>query len=739
MFREKKIWWVYIVFSLCLCLGVSTGLHAQQVQVTPIPGSLLVPNPSVSPQVAPAPGAFSSPLLPQQAVVAPPADMQGKPSEQPQALPAGPSSADKISEFEQFISGGTNIRQFGYDLFSSPPSTFAPAQEVPVGPDYVVGPGDEIRISLWGSVEGQWACVVDRSGVISLPRIGTVGVTGLTFQQLKETLRKEISKYYTGFQMNVSMGPLRSMRVYVVGNAHKPGSYTVSSLSTLVSALFASGGPAKTGSMRAIRVERGGKAVAQFDLYDLLLKGDKTGDIRLMPEDVVFIPPVGPLVGISGSVNTPAIYELKGEKKLTELIAMAGGLSTVAFKGRVQLQRIVDGRSQVIIDADLGAMLDKDLDIRSGDLFTVFQVVPDRKVVRLTGAVNRPGEYGLNPGMRVRDLVEMAGGLKHFAYSREAELTRVTVTPTGPKTEKVIINLEQALTGKEDQNLPLREDDYLFIRAVPEWDLYRTVQVTGEVRFPGTFTIAKGEMLSSLIERAGGYTDKAYLRGAVFVREQVRQLQQKGIEDMVSRMQRELMAESSADLSTSLSQEEITAKKGELEAKQRFIQALRDLKATGRMTIVLAHLRLLKNSEYDIELEDGDKLYIPTRSSVVNVMGSVMSMSSHIYQEKFSYKDYVAMSGGYTRYADKSSVYVLKVDGSARRLSHGLFDWSDSRSRWEVAGFGEKAKDIEPGDTIIVPEKLDRIAWMREVKDITQILMQTAVTAGVVIELLNND
>jgi len=706
------------ILAVMAVLMLFSGMaSAQQVQVTPIPGS----SPALTTQ-------SQQPLI------------QEKKAEQP-PVPQGPSSAETTSEFERFISetAGTDISQYGYDLFRSPPSTFAPVDEVPVGPDYVVGPGDEIRVSVWGSIEGQWTSVVDRSGTITLPKVGTIGVTGLSFEQLRRTLHDEIARYYTGFEMSVSMGPLRTMRVYVVGNAHRPGSYTVSSLSTLVSALFASGGPAKTGTMRGIRLQRGGAVVADFDLYDLLLRGDKTGDLRLLPEDVIFIPPVGPLVGISGSVNTPAIYEIKGERRLSELIAMAGGLSAVAFSGRVQMERIEGGRSRVILDADLSAVLDSDLEIRGGDLFRVFQVVQDRQLVRLTGAVNRPGEYGFNPGMRVSDLIAMAGGLRYYAYRADAELTRVTVTPAGPVTEKVRIDLDKALAGHEDQDIPLKGDDYLFVRAVPEWDLYRTVQVAGEVRFPGSFTITRGERLSSVIERAGGYTDRAYLRGAVFVREQVRALQQKGIEDMVSRMRRELLAEGSSQLSTSVSTEEIQARKAELEARQQFVQALTELKATGRMTIRLAHLRLLKGSEYDIELEDGDRLHIPTRTSVVNVMGSVMSLGSHVYQEKFSYKDYIAMSGGYTRYADTGSVYALKVDGSARRLSRGILDWNDPSSRWEIGAFSEDIPDIEPGDTIIVPEKLERIAWLREVKDITQILMQMAVTAGVVIEMMDED
>lgn len=646
------------------------------------------------------------------------------------------------SEFEQYVSGfvplavSTNIKQFGYDLFSQTTSIFASVDKVPVGPDYVIGPNDEIKISVWGNIEGQWNVTVDRDGAISLPKVGTLGVTGLTFKELKETLHKELSKYYTGFQMNVSMGALRTIRVYVVGNANRPGAYTLSSMATLVSALFEVGGPSKTGTMRDIRVERKGQTVAHFDIYDFLLKGDKTKDIRLMPEDVIYIPPVGSLVGIAGSVHTPAIYELRGEQKFSQLIEMAGGLSTVAFKGRVQIERIVDNRSQVVFESDLDTIRGSDLSVQAGDMVKIFQVVQDKKIVRLSGAVNRGGEFGFSPGMKVKDLIGMAGGLKYYAYDKEAELTRVAITNQGPKTQKIMIDLEKAIADDANSNLALEADDYLFIRSVPEWRLYRTVQVAGEVRFPGTYTIRKDEKLSALLERVGGYTDTAYLRGAVLTRIPVQELQQKGLEEMVVRLEQELLVQSSVQSSTAISAEEIQAKKLELESKQKFIEVLRKQKATGRLVIQLAHLRLLKGSEYDIELEDGDILYIPSMKSVVSVMGSVMSQGSFVYSGKYSYQDYIGMSGGYSRFADMGNVYVLKVDGSARKLSRSLFSWNETKSRWEVTAFGEKIKEIEPGDTIIVPQKLDRIAWLREVKDITQILMQLAVTAGVVIKVM---
>lgn len=759
MINNRHLWSVWLVLLVVLATpGIfASRVSAEQVQVMPISSAPNAPSQpsftsappsaptqlsgSATPNLPAQPGAQTPTPSPVniQSITPQPKDNQAQ--QPPQAPVPQPGAMEKSSEFEQYLAGiapamiSTSLKQFGYDLFSQPSSTFAAAEKVPVGPDYVIGPGDEIKISVWGSIEGQWTVTVERDGTVSLPKVGTIGVTGLTFHELKETLHKEISKYYTGFEMNVSLGALRTVRVYVVGNANRPGAYTLSSLATLVSALFEVGGPSKTGTMRDIRVERKGRTVAHFDVYEFLLKGDKTKDIRLMPEDVIFIPPVGPLVGIAGSVHNPAIYELRGEQKISQLIEMAGGLSTVAFKGRVQIERIVDNRARVVFESDLDAIRGSDLAVQAGDLVKIFAVVQDKKLVRLSGAVKRGGEFGYSPGMTVKDLIMMAGGLEYFAYNKEAELTRVSVTNQGPQTQKIMIDLQKALQGEADSNIALQADDYLFIRTVPEWRLYQTVAVTGEVKFPGTYSIRNGEKLSSLIERAGGYTDAAYLRGSVLVRESVRALQQKGLEEMAARLERELLVGTSVASSTSTSAEEIQAKKVEMEAQQKFIAAIRNQKATGRLVIQLAHLRLLKGSEYDIELEDGDSLYIPPMKSVVNVIGSVMSQGSFVYAEKLGYQDYVGMSGGYSRFADTDNVYVLKVDGSARKLSRGLFAWNDGKSRWEVSAFGEKIRDIEPGDTIIVPEKLDRIAWLREIKDITQILMQLAVTAGVVIEL----
>jgi protein involved in polysaccharide export with SLBB domain len=630
----------------------------------------------------------------------------------------------------------TDIKQFGYDLFARP-GAFAPSTNVPVGPDYVIGPGDEIRVTVWGKVEGAWNVVVDRNGSISLPKVGVIGVTGLTFNELRDQLHREFSRYYTGFQMNVSMGSLRTIRVYVVGNAASPGAYTLSSLSTLVNAFIQAGGPSKTGTMRDIQVKRkNGETVVHFDMYDFLLKGDKTQDVRLMPEDVIFIPPVGPLAGIAGNVKNPAIYELKGETRLLDLIGMTGGLTSVAFRGRVQVQRIADHQFRTLFEGDLMDLennRDKNFILHDGDLVKVFSILDTTNTVKLAGAVANAGEFGIVPGVtRVKDVISLAGGLLYYA-SNEAELTRVTVTSSGPVTEQSSIDIFKALEGDPQHNLPLEINDYLLVRSVPDWKLYRTVSVSGEIKFPGTYTIKKGEHLSSLLERVGGYTDDAYLRGAVFTRESVRDMQQKALTEMVMRLEREMIAAGSVQASTAVSAEALGAEKVEIEQKKKFIDSLRELKATGRMSIHLAHVRLLKNSEYDIELEEGDSLFIPMKSSVVNVNGAVMSRGSFVYTEKLDYKDYIAMAGGYSNYADEDNSYVLKVDGTARKLSRGFMGWSNSKSRWELSAFSGDIAEIEPGDTIVVPEELERIAWMREIKDITQILYQIATTAGVLI------
>lgn len=683
------------------------SVFAQQIQTLPIGPAMM--QPSIQTQTLQQP-------FPQQVQPAQIPDAQEvKPLPQP--------SVEKISEFEQYISEkpikiiSTDLKQFGYDLFRLSPSTFTPVEKVPVGPDYVIGPNDEIRITVWGKMEGNWSVTVDRDGNIGLPKVGILGVAGLSFKELKELMHKEFSKYYTGFEMNVSMGSLRTMRVYLVGNAERPGAYTISSLSTLVTALFESGGPGKVGTMRDIQVKRSGKTVVHFDMYEFLLKGDKNNDLRLMPEDVIFIPPVGVLAAIAGSVNKPAIYELKGETKISRLIEMAGGLSTVAFKGRVQIDRIVDNSKQTVFESNLDDVRDKEMMLQSGDLIKIYQVVEDKRIVRLSGAVQREGEYGFKPGMTVKDLISM-GSLKYYA-SDQAELARVKVSQAGPQTARLVIDLSKAMEGDPQHNLTLEMNDYVLVRTVPEWQLHKTVAISGEVKFPGTYTIKKGERLSSLIERAGGFTDKAYLQGAAFIRESVRDLQQKNMSDAIDRLEQQMLSQAAVSAQTALSPEEAVQQKAVAEQQKAMIAKMRAAKARGRMVIRLDEVERLKGSAYNIEMENGDALSIPERPNSIQVIGSVYNSTAFVYDLKATLSSYIDKAGGATRYAEEKDIFVLKSDGSAVARRQGGMFFMSSR--------------LEPGDTVVVPEQVERIAWMREVKDLTQILYQIAVTAGVLI------
>ena len=631
------------------------------------------------------------------------------------------SSAFKILGIKSPLFISTEIKQFGYNLFRQPPSTFVPVGNLPVGPDYVIGPEDEIRVTIWGKVEGGWNVTVDRDGKISLPKIGVLGVAGLTFKELKELLYKGFSKYYTGFEMNVSMGILRTIRVYIVGNAERPGAYTISSVSTLINALFESGGINKTGTMRDIQLKRNGKVIAHFDIYDLLLRGDKTKDVRLMPEDVIFIPPVAQLVGIAGNVKNPAIYELKGETRVIDLIQMAGGLTSIAFKGRVQVQRIEEHQFRTVFEGDLIDIEDneeKNFALKDGDVVKVFSVVEEKIIVNINGAIAKPGEYGVVPGVtKVKDVLSLAGGL-HYYTSNKAEITRVTVTQAGPETERLIVDLPKAMEGDPQHNIPLERNDYIFIHTIPEWQLYRIISIAGEVKFPGNYTVKKGERLSSLIERAGGFTDRAYIKGALFTRESVRILQQKSLDEAVDMLEQTILSQTASTIETAISGEAAEQKKAAIGQRRELLSKLRSAKAQGRLTIKIDAPEKLKGTGGDIELEDKDMLYIPSQPSSVMVMGAVYNQNSFLYDPKSDVTSYIKLAGGVTREADEKSIFILKVDGTA--ISKRQEGWGFMRAK------------LDPGDTIVVPHEYEKIAWMREIRDLTTILYQIAITTGVI-------
>lgn len=651
------------------------------------------------------------------------------------------------------------LKQFGYSFFYQPPASFLPVQNIPVGPDYIIGPGDSIKIIVWGSVQGEYNLTVNRNGQIDIPKLGVVHVSGLTFSQLRQVMDREFTRQYNNFQMNVTLDNLRTIQVFVVGQARFPGSYAISSLSTLVNALFASGGPSKSGSIRDIQVRRNGKVITRFDMYDFLLRGDKSKDIRLQPEDVIFIPPIGPIAAIgtpmtedpkekteksnpendaaAGSpVKVPGIYELRTEKTLTDLLKLAGGLGDTAFKGRMQVLRVKGRQEMVLFDDDLENVLARrDLQLVNGDFVKIFPVpsLVEEKVT-IAGAVKTPGEFGFRANLRVSDLVAYAGGLLMQANKGLAEITRVTITPQGPETTRLQIRLFAALNNSPQDNKLLRPYDYLFIHTIPDWDINKTVEIAGEVKSPGTYAIKKRETLSSVLARADGLTDSAYLLGTVLLRESTKQIQKQQLKAAIDRLEARALATTGQKAEAGIDSEE--AKRSEVVAKQQqmLIASLRKVEPLGRVVIRLNDPERLRGTPDDIVLEPGDKLMIPGAPGTVNVVGAVFAPTAVVYTPYMTVKDYLTMAGGSTEIADEKEIYVIKVNGGA--VSRKGFSWLGAG--WDGTKYayhpgGLKSLTLDPGDTIVVPERLERIAWLKDIKDLATIIGNIALTAGVVL------
>lgn len=352
--------------------------------------------------------------------------------------PATPARPRTLTEFQMLVAGsiGRIVPVYGADLFANVPDTFAPVQRLPVSPDYTLGPGDELLIRTWGQVTQNLHLTVDRSGSVYIPQVGEFRVAGLQFRQLQGFLKARFDRVYRNYDLNVNLGQLRSIQVFVTGEARRPGSYTISSLSTLVNAVFACGGPGPQGSLRHIRLTRNGTMVADFDLYDLLLRGDKSKDVNLQTGDVIYFPAVGPEVAVVGSVRVPAIYELRGQESIAAAIALAGGISSVASTSSLEIERTekqTDGRgSRVAVDVEMD---DQSLaaPLRNADIVRVRAEAPRfDKTVTLRGNVVTPGRFAWHEGMRVSDLIPNKESLLTKDYWLRREQLGLPVTDFQP-------------------------------------------------------------------------------------------------------------------------------------------------------------------------------------------------------------------------------------------------------------------------------------------------------------------
>jgi protein involved in polysaccharide export with SLBB domain len=546
--------------------------------------------------------------------------------------------APKSSAIERLLSAELSgmvpnkLVQFGYDVFQKPASTFAPVTNVPVGPDYIIGPGDAFTITLWGRTNAQYTVEVNRNGGIVLPEVGVLNVTGMTFAVMQDYLQDQLARKQTDFKMAITMGRLRTIKVFVVGEARTPGSYTVSSLSTVINALFAAGGPSKNGSLRDIRLSRSNQQPRQIDLYKFLLGGDKNDDIRLQDGDTIFIPIIGPVVGVAGNVKRPAIYEMAKPTPLREVLDFAGGVNYAGWLRQVQISRVENHQRRIVVDfnvAEPGSVADQsaaDTIIQDGDVIKVFGVSlleQGKRSASISGEVYRPGEYRFAPGMKLSELLDAAGGPRKNAYLKNAELTRRYVDQTGMQTEKIGIDLEKVFANDSAQDIELRDYDHLIVRLIPQLEFDRVAIIAGEVRFPGVYPINKGDTLSSLIERAGGFTDRAYLRGAVFTRESAKVIQKQRMDELINKIEETTLTSAGREIGGAIDVESAQIQAEGLNAKKELLAKLRTAKIDGRVVVKLSPLEQFKGCRYDVEMEKGDRLFVPETPGVINVVGEV--------------------------------------------------------------------------------------------------------------------
>ena len=764
-----------------------------------------------------------------------------KTAEEPASKPVAPSPGE--SRVEKFFSGSLqqtltaprtpveigqkSLTQFGYRFFARG-NAFTPNQSALVGPDYILGPGDGLDIDVWGNIEGNYQVTLDRNGEITLPKVGVINLWGQTFAQAKGTIRKQISKYFSHFELNVTMGSLRSIHVFLVGEVQAPGTYQVSSVSTVLTALSAAGGPDKAGTLRNVELLRNGKLVTTIDFYDFFLRGDKSHDVRLQSGDTIFVPEAGPLVGVAGNVRRPAIYELKGDETVKDALALAGGIIPTAYLQKVQMQRVQAHQEQTVLDLNLtpsekGVSGGLAMKVQDRDLIKVLPIGRTGKYVTLKGYVARPGDYQLTKGMRVtdllpadnllpeyfpgvaqivrkrppeynpeimtinlekalqgdlsqnillkeydevkifsrrqmeelpqvqvtgavlspgafrlydkmtvKDLIAAAGNLKRSAYLPEAEIMRFT--PKGDKTvtKRLVFNLKKALAGDPKANIVLQPEDHLFVRSIPDYAERETVTLKGEVLFPGTYAIAKGESLSSVLKRAGGFTSHAYLRGATFSREAVKATQQKRIDKLIQEQEQQMLQLSTQMAQGALSSADVQASQALLETRKQMLQKLRQLPVTGRMVIHLVSLHKFTGSPSDIQLVGGDTLTVPDNPRSVNVLGQVYNPTALTFRPGFSVAQYLDEVGGPTRDADTSEMFIVRADGTVySRNQAGMgMKWDGQNHRWIIGGFNTAV--LYPGDSILVPEKVETSAVLKNTKDISQIIYQMALGAAAV-------
>ena len=765
-----------------LAVSLSVSLQAQTAATATGFGSSFSAN-------APTAGAVTAPASPmstlgpagnlqqtnqqanQQQGTAPEAVKLGADAIGPDAARARPPARIAVpSQFQRFVqeSTGRLLPMYGRDLFEAS-QAYAVDSALPAPDNYLLGPGDEVQLKVWGPVDFNTSLTIDRNGQVNLPKVGVVTLAGVAVRDLDKTLQGHLGKVFSNFSASATLGRLRGIQVYVVGQALQPGTFHLSSLSTLVNALFASGGPNANGSMRNIQLKRGGKTVTTLDLYDFIARGDKTRDLPLMSGDVIVISPVGPRVAVTGALDNAAIYELKDGTSVTsvaDILSLSGGVSALASTRKALIERIAPEKNppRQVQDLALDAEGLKQ-PLRDGDVLTLLGISPAfANAVTLQGTVAAPLRYRWFEGMKILDLIPERDALITSDYYKRKNLLvqnddvakeaggNVTNRVRGIadqinweyavierldrsklSTELIPFNLGKAVLQRDPaHNLTLQAGDVITILSqkdlrLPQERQTRLVRVEGEVGAPGVYQAAAGETLPQLLKRIGGLTSQAYVFGAEFTRESVRTRQQENLDTLTRRLEAQSQAQAGSLLATrgaDAAQAQLLQQQQQAQLKSQ-IERLKSLKSNGRMALELDPQGQTLATLPALPLEDGDRILIPATPGFVSAFGSVNNENVFIYKSGKTVGD-ILKSAGLTEDSEPNQAFVLRADGSiiAKRDSGGLF------------GAGFESLQVMPGDTVVVPAMIDRESRynfiIRAAKDWTSILANFGLGAAAI-------
>lgn len=769
-------------------------------------------------------------------------------------------SESLFNDNEQINEDEDELQRYGMQLFDQNVSTFAPTDNAQVPSDYRLGIGDELVVQYIGKESDELILEVNRDGQIQLPRLGHLSIAGMLFTEASSLIKDRVSNGLIGVNAVVSMGRLRVINVFMAGEVKVPGAYSVSALTTISQALFQAGGISDIGTLRDVQVKRQGKVVASFDVYDLLLSGNSTNDVRLRSGDVVFVPTYTALVEVSGEVKRPMLYELTSTETITHALSMAGGLNSNALNSTIILTKrsedndlpevknisllnndesnvvlsdgdkivaqslsnaltnsvsiegavirsgdfgwydgirvsdlITDIRRDLdttadleysiivreknarldieivqfsLIDALLNSGTDLDPLLNMNDKIMVFDDVSttafdqekkeeqasepmsdvglkkdnesqkiDAKNTReillvpiidklksqaregspvqlasISGAVKSPGQYPINTNFTANDLVKAAGGFKDSAFLRSVELRRITETDSGA----INASYQQYNLSAPDtlSDLTILSRDNLNVRENADWSPEDTIEITGEVKFPGTYLISEGETLRDVLLRAGGLDDNAFADAAVFTRETIAELEAQRAKEFAQTVRRDYASSVLTEEENSTTFEEVYA----------ITQQLEEFKGQGRLLIDL-NSAIAGEVDANITLVDGDKLHVPKRSSTVTIVGEVRRQGSHSFQQALDLDDYITLGAGMTKRADDAGIYIVKANGSVVIPNTSLTSFNQSNTQ------------LQPGDTIVVPvnaQYKDSVPFWR---DVTQIIYQGTVAIAAIAAL----